>query len=149
MSFVNNITIMGNLLGDPDLKSFENGSVCNFGIASNRKYKTKSGENAQETCFVDVETWGKLSETCAKYLAKGKLVLIQGRLKLNSWEQDGERRKKHVILADKVVFLNGGKGDQKSEERENNKVSKNYDDSSLEFEGFDPPFDDKNKELPF
>lgn len=111
MASYNRIIMMGNLTRDPDLKQLNSGqSVCRFGLASNRQFKNKqSGTMVQEVCFVDVDVWGPQADVCKQYLAKGRPVLVEGRLKLDSWQDaDGNRRSKHSIVADRVTFLSGG-----------------------------------------
>jgi len=105
----NRIIIMGNLTRDPELKQLGSSqSVCRIGLASNRQYKNRqNGEMVQEVCYIDVDVWGPQAETCKQFLQKGRSVLIEGRLKLDSWQDtDGKQRSKHSIVADRVVFLN-------------------------------------------
>lgn len=102
---------MGNLTRDPELKQVGSGqSVCRFGLASNRQFKNKqTGTMVQEVCFIDIDVWGPQAESCNQYLQKGKAVLIEGRLKLDSWQdQDGNRRSKHSVVADRVTFVSAG-----------------------------------------
>lgn len=108
MAGYNRIIIMGNLTRDPDYKQLNSGqTLCRLGIAANRPYRNKqTGEMTQEVCFVDVDVWGAQAETCRQYLSKGKPVLVEGRLKLDSWQdQEGKNRSKHTIVSDRVVFL--------------------------------------------
>jgi len=100
MNHLNKSIIQGNLTRDPEYKDLGNSQLCKFTLASNRQYKEQ-----EETCFVDIIAWGKLAELCSKYLLKGKPVLIEGRLQLDTWEKDGQKRSKHVIVANEVVFL--------------------------------------------
>lgn len=111
MANYNRIIMMGNLTRDPELKQISSGqSVCRFGLASNRQFKNKqSGTMVQEVCFVDVDVWGSQADVCKQYLAKGRSVLIEGRLKLDSWQDpEGNKRSKHSIVADRVTFLGAG-----------------------------------------
>lgn len=99
---------MGNLTRDPDYKQLTSGqAVCRLGLASNRSFKNRqTGDMVQEVCFVDVDVWGAQAESCKQYLEKGRAVLIEGRLKLDSWEDaEGQKRSKHSIVADRVTFL--------------------------------------------
>jgi len=110
MASYNRIIMMGNLTRDPEVKQLTSGqSVCRFGLASNRQFKNKqTGTMVQEVCFVDVDVWGAQAEVCKQYLQKGRGVLIEGRLKLDSWQdQDGTKRSKHSIVADRVTFISG------------------------------------------
>lgn len=99
--------MVGNLTRDPELKQLQTGqSVCKLNLASNRKYKSKTGAITQEVCFIEVDVWGPVAESCNQHLRKGKPVLVEGRLKQDTWkETDGQTRSKHVIVADSVVFL--------------------------------------------
>ena len=108
MAGYNRIIIMGNLTRDPEYKQLTSGqSVCRLGLASNRQFKNRqTGLAVQEVCFVDVDVWGAQAESCQQYLQKGRAVLVEGRLKLDSWQDnDGQKRNKHLIVADRVVFL--------------------------------------------
>ncbi len=111
MASYNRIIMMGNLTRDPELKQLSSGqSVCRFGLASNRQFKNKqTGTMVQEVCFVDVDIWGSQADVCKQYLVKGRSVLVEGRLKLDSWQDpDGNKRSKHSIVADRVTFLAAG-----------------------------------------
>lgn len=111
MASYNRIIMMGNLTRDPEVKQVTSGqAVCRFGLASNRQFKNKqTGAMAQEVCFIDVDVWGPQAEVCKQYLQKGRGVLVEGRIKLDSWQDaDGNRKSKHSIVADRVTFLNAG-----------------------------------------
>lgn len=108
MANFNRVIMMGNLTRDPELKQLASGqTVCRLGLASNRQFKNRqTGMMVQEVCFVDVDVWGPQADSCGQYLAKGRGVLIEGRLKLDTWvDNDGQRRSKHSIVADRVTFL--------------------------------------------
>jgi single-strand DNA-binding protein len=107
----NQVTLMGNLTRDPELRSTPNGqSVCNFGLALNRSYKSADGEWVEATDFVDIVAWGPLGERVAQYLTKGRPALVAGRLQSRSWEQDGQKRSKLEVVAQDVTFLGGAPG---------------------------------------
>ncbi len=111
MAGYNRIIIVGNLTRDPELRQLPSGqSVCRLNIATNRQFKSRqSGEMVQEVCFIDVDVWGPQAESSSKFLQKGRSVLVEGRLKLDSWQdQEGKARSKHSIVADRVVFLSAG-----------------------------------------
>ncbi len=115
--------MIGNLTRDPDYKQLTSGQpVCQLGLASNRQYRNKqTGAMVQEVCFVDVDVFGPQAESCNQYLQKGRSVLVEGRLKFDSWESpDGQKRNKHSIVADRVVFLassaENAEGTQRDEE---------------------------------
>lgn len=111
---LNQVTLMGNLTRDPELRQTPNGqTVTNFSLALNRSYKDQSGEWQEVTDYVDIVCWGPLAERVAQYLSKGRRCLVQGRLQSRSWEQDGQKRNKVEVLASDVTFLDsrGGGGD--------------------------------------
>ena len=104
MNQLNSIILEGNLTKDPDPSYTKKGTaVCNFTVASNRFYKFE-GERQEEVGFFDIESWGRLAETCAEYLKKGRGVRIVGRLKQSRWEQNGKSRSKILIVAEHVEF---------------------------------------------
>jgi single-strand DNA-binding protein len=105
--------MIGNLTRDPDYKQLASGQgVTRLGLASNRQYKNRqTGAMVQEVCFIDVDVFGPQAESCRQYLQKGRPVLIEGRLKFDSWQTpDGQTRTKHSIIADRVVFLQSAAG---------------------------------------
>lgn len=103
---LNQVTLMGNLTRDPELRQTPNGqSVTSLSIALNRSYKDASGEWQEATDYVDIVCWGPLAERVAQYLSKGRRCLIQGRLQSRSWEQEGQKRSKVEVLANDVTFL--------------------------------------------
>lgn len=107
----NQVTLMGNLTRDPELRSTPSGqSVCNFGLALNRSYKGADGEWVEATDFVDIVAWAGLGERVAQYLTKGRPALVSGRLQSRSWEQDGQKRSKLEVVAYDVTFLGGAPG---------------------------------------
>ena len=119
MANYNRIIMMGNLTRDPEHKQLSSGqAVCRFGLASNRQFKNKqTGTMVQEVCFVDVDVWGPQAESCRQFLSKGRSVLVEGRLKFDTWqEQDGTKRSKHFIVADRVTFLAAGAQQEDSDE---------------------------------
>ncbi len=101
MANVNNITILGNLTRDPELRFTPSGSpVVNFGVAVNRRWQNSLGEWQEETSYVDIVAWRSLAENCAESLKKGDRVIINGRLQMRSWETvDGQTRNKIEIVA--------------------------------------------------
>lgn len=101
----NSVNIMGNLTRDPELRSTPNGrDVVGFSLAVNRSYKVND-EWQEETAFVDCTAWGDLALRISTSLAKGSSVFVDGRLQSRSWEQDGQKRSKLEVVADKVIFL--------------------------------------------
>ncbi|MBD3273542.1 single-stranded DNA-binding protein [Candidatus Dependentiae bacterium] len=108
MASFNRVIMMGNLTRDPEHKQLTSGqSVCKLSLASNRQFKNRqTGTMVQEVCFVDIDVWGAQADSSSKYLRKGSAVLIEGRLKFDTWQDaDGQKRSKHSITADRVTFL--------------------------------------------
>ena len=107
MVSVNRIIIIGNLGGEPEMRFTPNGRpVTSFNVATNRRYTTSEGERREETEWFTVVTWGRLAEQCNQYLNKGRLVYVEGRFMTHSWEgQDGQKRTRSEIVADRVSFL--------------------------------------------
>lgn len=110
---LNQVTLMGNLTRDPELRQTPTGqNVTSFSLALNRSYKDASGEWQEATDYIDIVCWGPLAERVAQYLSKGRRCLVQGRLQSRSWEQDGNKRSKVEVLANDVTFLDSrGGGD--------------------------------------
>ncbi|HSW76278.1 MAG TPA: single-stranded DNA-binding protein [Candidatus Saccharimonadales bacterium] len=114
MAGYNRIILVGNLTRDPELKQISSGvSVCRLGIATNRQFKNRqTGASMQEVCYVDIDVWGAQAESCSQYLAKGRPVLVEGRLKFDTWQDaQGATRSKHSVSADRVVFLSSSAPD--------------------------------------
>jgi single-strand DNA-binding protein len=114
----NRIIMIGNLTRDPELRQLPSGqNVCRLSIASNRQFKNRqSGQMIQEVCYIDVDVWGAQAESTNQYLKKGRPVLIEGRLKLDSWKDaEGQSRSKHSIVADRVVFLGSSQSNEVAE----------------------------------
>jgi len=107
---------MGNLTRDPQLR--EAGSsglkVCEMGIAVGEKRKDSSGNVRDIPCFVDFEAWDRLAELCAQHLRKGSPVLVEGKLQMDSWEKDGQKRTKLKVRAMTVKFLSAGQPGQQA-----------------------------------
>lgn len=115
MANLNKVILIGRLTRDPESRSTQGGStVVAFGLAVNRTYTRRdSGEKVEETCFVDVEAWGRTGETIARYMNKGRQILVEGRLKFDTWERDGQRRSKLSVVCETFQFIDsqgGGSG---------------------------------------
>jgi single-strand DNA-binding protein len=108
MAYLNKVFLIGNLTRDPELRVTPKGTaICQFGLAVNRQFKDESGQTRDETTFVDIEAWGKQGELVSKYLTKGSPAMVEGRLKLDQWEDktSGQKRSKLKIVLDNVQFL--------------------------------------------
>jgi single-strand DNA-binding protein len=108
----NRVILIGNLTRDPEVRYTPQGtSVCNFGIAVNRKFK-QGDEAKEEVTFINIVVFGKQADTCGQYLNKGSSVLVEGRLKENRWEtEEGQKRSRHEVVAQSVRFLSRKQGD--------------------------------------
>jgi single-strand DNA-binding protein len=113
MSSYNKVILVGNLTRDPELKYTPKGTAAaKVGMAVNRKWRTETGESKEEVTFVDIDMFGKTAENVAQYMRKGSSMLVEGRLRLDSWDdkQTGQKRSKLGVVAENVQFL-GGKSD--------------------------------------
>jgi len=107
MVSVNRMTVIGNLGSDPEMRFTPNGRpVTSFRVATNWRYTTADGERREETEWFNIVCWSKLAEQCNQFLTKGRLVYVEGRLRMHTWEgQDGQKRARNEIVADRVKFL--------------------------------------------
>ena len=108
MPSLNKVEIIGHVGRDPEMKYTPSGAgVCKFSVATSEKWTDKaSGEKKERTEWHSVQAWGKLAETCGKYVAKGMLVYVSGSLRTSEWEdKDGGKRSRTEINADSVLFL--------------------------------------------
>lgn len=112
-SSFNRVILMGNLTRDPEVRYTPKGSaVAEIGLAVNRQYSTEGGEKREEVTFVDVTLWGRTAEIAGEYLKKGRPVLIEGRLQLDSWDdkQSGQKRSKLKVVGESMQLLGGRQG---------------------------------------
>ncbi len=107
MVSLNKIMVIGNLGSEPEMRFTPKGNpVTSFRVATNRVYATPEGERKEETEWFTVVAWGKLAEQCNQFLTKGRLVYVEGRLRTRTWEgQDGQKRYRTEIIANRVTFL--------------------------------------------
>lgn len=106
----NKVILMGNLTRDPQLKYLPSQTaLVEFGIACNRKFKTQSGEQRDEVCFVDCVVFGKRAEVINQHFSKGKPIFVEGRLKYDTWEdkQNGGKRSKLSVMVENFEFVGG------------------------------------------
>jgi len=104
---LNRVILTGNLTADPELRYTQTGQArTRFNIAVDRQYRDREGKLQRETTFVPIVVWGPQAETCANYLQKGRMVAVDGRLRIDTFEtQEGERRKIVEVVAQRVEFL--------------------------------------------
>lgn len=110
MASFNRVVLVGNLTRDVEIRHIASGTaVAEIGLAVNEKVK-KNGEWVEEPVFVDVTLWGRTAEVASEYCGKGSNVLIEGKLRLQSWEKDGQKRSKLTVTADSFQMLGSRKG---------------------------------------
>jgi single-strand DNA-binding protein len=108
MANLNKVMLMGHLTRDPINKSTMSGLIiCEFGLATNRRFKTAQGEDREEVCYVDLEAFGKTAEICGRYLHKGSPVYIEGRLKFDQWQDKatGQNRNRLRVTVETMQLL--------------------------------------------
>ena len=112
MASYNKVILMGNLTRDPQLSYLPSQTaVVDFGLAVNRRWRGTDGQQREEVCFVDCRAYGKPAETINQYMNKGKPILVEGRLVLDSWEgKDGTKRSKHRISVERFQFVGAAGG---------------------------------------
>jgi single-strand DNA-binding protein len=116
MASFNKVILVGNLTRDPELRYTPKGTaVAKIGIAVNRVYTNEAGEKKEEVTFVDVDVWGRTAENVGQYMRKGRPIMIEGRLKLDQWDdkQTGQKKSRLGVVAESVQFLgspSGGEG---------------------------------------
>ncbi|MCA9143823.1 MAG: single-stranded DNA-binding protein [Planctomycetaceae bacterium] len=146
MASFNRVVLMGNVTRDIELKYLQSGTaVTELGLAMNDRRKTQSGEWVDEPVFVDVTLWGRTAEIASEYLSKGAPVFIEGRLKYDTWEADGQKRSKLRVVGERMQLIGprgerprggGGGGYNESEYSESATASANSGGGS------EPPQDD-------
>ena len=111
MASFNKVVLVGNVTRDPELRYIASGTaVTDIGLAVNDRRKTATGEWVEETTFVDVTLWGRTAEVAGEYVTKGSPLLIEGRLKLDTWEKDGKKNSKLRVVCERMQLL-GGRGE--------------------------------------
>ena len=127
MMGVNRVTLLGNLGADPETKKTAGGqTITLFNLATSNAWTNREGQRQEHTEWHRIVAWGKLAETCAEYLSKGRKVYIEGRIQTRSWEDEkGQKRYTTEVVASQVLFL-GGNQDKKSSEHSRYGSSSNY-----------------------
>jgi len=106
MASYNRVILLGNMTRDPELRYTPTGlAVTDIGLAVNDRRKGTNGEWVDEVTFVDITLWGRTAEVVSEYCSKGKPLLVEGRLKLDSWETDGQKKSKLKVIGEKVQLL--------------------------------------------
>ena len=111
MASFNKVILLGNVTRDPELRYISSGTaVTDIGLAVNDRRKNAAGEWVEETTFVDVTLWGRTAEVAGEYVQKGSPLLIEGRLKLDTWEKDGKKNSKLRVVGERMQLL-GSRGE--------------------------------------
>lgn len=113
MASFNKVILVGNLTRDPELRYTPKGmAIAKIGMAVNRNWTNEAGEKKEEVTFVDVDIFGRTAENVAQYMKKGRPILIEGRLRLDQWDdkQTGQKRSKLGVVAETVQFLGSATG---------------------------------------
>jgi len=120
MNSINHCTLLGHVTQDPRFKTLPSGkSVCEFGLALNRRWLDINGNAKQETTFVDVTAWNQQAEVITEYCRKGRPLVVEGRLEQERWETPaGEKRSRLKVVAQRVTFLPGHNGNGTAREAE-------------------------------
>ena len=110
MASYNKVILLGNLTRDPELRYTPKGqAVAKLGLAVNRSYKTETGETKEEVTFIDIDAWGKQAELVGQYLRKGRPLFVEGRLKLDQWDDKntGQKVSKLKVVMENFQFVDG------------------------------------------
>jgi single-strand DNA-binding protein len=113
---VNKVILIGNLGADPELRYTASGTaVAKFRIATSETFTDRQGARQERTEWHRITAWGKLAEICGQYLSKGRQVYIEGRIRSDTWEQEGVKRYSYEIVADVMRMLGPGRGERDTE----------------------------------
>ncbi|HLA85374.1 MAG TPA: single-stranded DNA-binding protein [Thermoguttaceae bacterium] len=155
MASFNRVILLGNVTRDIELRYIPSGTaVTDIGLAVNDRRKNANGEWVDETTFVDITLWGRTAEVASEYLSKGSPVFIEGRLKLDSWEKDGQKHSRLKVIGERLQLLGsrpggggpgggGGGGGRPASQKPNSQYSQPDDQAS-----YDAP-DVPDNEIPF
>ncbi len=143
MASYNRVILMGNLTRDPELRYIPSGTaVCEFGLAVNdRRKNQQTGEWIEDTQFIEITMWARQAEVASEYLSKGSPVFIEGRLKFDSWEKDGQKHSKLRVVGERMQFI-GGRGEGSGSSNHNQSDSQPQPVSAHPDGPADPPADD-------
>jgi single-strand DNA-binding protein len=114
MANFNKVILAGNLTRDPEVRYTPKGmAIAKFGLAVNRTWKNEAGETKEEVTFVDIDAFGRQAEVISQYLKKGRPILVEGRLRLDQWDdkQTGQKRSRLGVVLEAFQFLDSGRGD--------------------------------------
>ena len=132
MASFNRVILLGNLTRDVEVRYLQSGmAVADIGMAVNDRRKGQNGEWIEETTFVDVTLWGRTAEVAGEYLSKGSPLLVEGRLKYDTWEKDGQKRSKLSVVCERMQMVGsrGGGGGSRSQNQNFEEGGGDYGDS--------------------
>jgi len=146
MASLNKVFLMGNLTRDPELRYTPGGlAVASFGIAVNRTWTAKTGEQKDEVCYVDINIFGRRAEVVGEYFSKGSPIFIEGRLQFSQWEtKEGQKRNTLRVIAENFQCIGGGGG-----KRVDNDLGQSLDSSNLDAMSENNVPDINGEEIPF
>lgn len=148
---MNKVVLIGNLTRDIKLQYTQSGyCVGNAGIAVTRKFKNAQGETAEETCFIDLKFFGRTAEVVNQYLRKGSKLAVEGRLKLEQWQdQSGQNRSKHVVEVESLEMLGSNQGGQSNQSSGTQNYAQGGGTQSLAKKPAADKYDDGSNTIPF
>lgn len=132
MASYNKVILMGNLTREPELRQTQSGtSVMNCAVAVNEKFLGANGEKKETVFFADISSFGRLAENIARYFHKGDAILVEGRLRLESWtdKQSGQTRSKLSVLVERFEFVGGKRGDAGEAQKQRQNPTRGFDDA--------------------
>lgn len=148
MASFNRVILLGNITRDIELKyTPSNLAVTEIGLAVNDRRKSQSGEWVEETTFVDVTLWGRTAEVASEYLSKGSPILIEGRLKLDTWETDGQKRSKLRVVGERMQMIGGRSGGGGGPSTPHSRPNTEYSEAAPAQTG--PPAGPPDEDIPF
>jgi single-strand DNA-binding protein len=149
--YLNKAFIIGNLTRDPEMRSLPSGStVTNFSLATNRRYKDANGNWQEATDYHNVVVFGRQAETTAQYLKKGSSALVEGRMQTRSWEQDGQKKYRTEVVADRVQFGSRGEGGNNGGGKNNYDHADSQDSNEPDLDTIEYPTEEINPDdIPF
>lgn len=154
-SSFNRVILLGNLTRDVEIRYIPSGmAVTDIGLAVNDRRKNQSGEWTEETTFVDVTLWGRTAEVAGEYLSKGSPILIEGRLKLETWETEGQKRSKLKVVGERMQMVGGRSGGSVADEGEPRRASRSgeeneYNQPAAVSASESTPGDQTSEDIPF
>ncbi len=122
----NLVILIGRLGKDPETKQLAGTTLCTFTLCTSEKYKNKQGEKVEDTTWHNIEIWGKLADVAGQYLKKGSLVSIDGKIKMDTYEKDGEKRTATKIRVDNFKMLGGPEQAHQSKPEQSHTPKKEY-----------------------